>query len=156
MPRFPLPVLIVLLTAVAPVRAQDADAHADETLVVARTVMPRIAYRALEPTANPIRVQATTFPGRVFHAAIDGLVGQLVAEHELDERASPATPDAESAIPGLARPMAEGPALRHGPGATAPLGAGASIGGAVLRATGGIGDLVQRSVGRATQAGGGG
>jgi hypothetical protein len=145
---------VALLAIAAPVVAAEPEAGpADETMVVARTVMPRIAYRALEPTANPVRVEATTFPGRVFHGAIDGLVGQLVGDDQLGERAAAPIASGGRELPTHHAPLMDGPGLQ-GPGAsTAPLGRGASIGGAVLRATSGIGSMVQDAVRR---TGGGG
>ncbi|HZX80846.1 MAG TPA: hypothetical protein VFE72_07845, partial [Lysobacter sp.] len=59
----------------------------DEMLVVARSVMPRIAYRGLEPSANPVRVEATVFPGRVFQGVVDGMVQRLVGDEALGDRA---------------------------------------------------------------------
>lgn len=152
------PTTLVLLAAIAsaPVAASAAEAHGDETLVVARTVMPRIAYHALEPSANPVRTQATVFPGRIFHGMVDGLVGSPAGDDELGERASlQGTGPAMRLEPGMAGPVGHVPGAL-GPGASQGGRAiGGSIGGAVLRATSGLGDRVSQTVLRATSQGGG-
>lgn len=152
------PTLLVLLAAIAsaPMAVSAAEEPVDETLVVARTVMPRIAYHALEPTANPVRAQATVFPGRIFHGMVDGLVGSLAGDDELAERASlQPTGPALRLEPGMAGPVGHAPGA-YGPGASQGGRAiGGSIGGAVLRATSGLGDRVSQTVLRATSQSGG-
>lgn len=147
--------ILLATIAAAPVAAVAGDEAVDESLVVARTVMPRVAYHALEPTANPIRVQATVFPGRIFHGMLGDLAGHLAGDDELGERASL---------------HAGGPTLRPEPmfGPTGPAPAehvpvpgasgrstGASVGGVVLRATSGIGDRISQTIIRATGQGSG-
>lgn len=128
----------------------------DELLVVARTVMPRVAYHALPATENPVRVQATVFPGRIFHGVVDGIVGRLAGDDELTERAPLVAEGPAAAFD----PVRAGP-FAHGPGAvTTPSGAGGrtaggAIGGAVLRATSGLGTRVGDAVQRAANAGAG-
>ncbi|HEY4581677.1 MAG TPA: hypothetical protein VIG88_02255, partial [Lysobacter sp.] len=82
-------IALLALPAAGPALAGEAGAPGmqDETMVVARSVMPRIAYRGLEPTANPVRVEATVFPGRVFEGVVDGLVDRLAGDDELGDRA---------------------------------------------------------------------
>ncbi len=149
-------VLMALATAPAVAATPGDEAAADELLVVARSVMPRVAYHALEPTANPVRVQATVFPGRIFHGAMDGLVGRLAGDHELGERAPLAATDAASGLePGMAGPLGHGPRLEHAGATQGSRAVGGSIGGSVLRATSGIGDRVTQAVLRATSQGAG-
>lgn len=153
MPRSCLPLLILLAAAAAaagPAVAGDA-VHEDELMVVTRSVMPRVAYRGLEPTANPVRVQATVFPGRVFHGAMDAVVGRLAGDEELGERA----PMAAAALPAMRiEAGAAGPlgASAQGTG-TAPRMATGAIGAGVVRATSNIGGRVGQAVLRATGGG---
>lgn len=157
-----LPPLLLLLAASSPVLAADAaqgpeaDVAQDELMVVARSVMPRVAYRGLEATANPVRVQATVFPGRVFHASIDSMVGQLVGDDELVASASPATtaPAAFLEPDAAIGPLGAGPQGASAGAGGAPRGFTGSIGGSVLRATSGIGDRISTAVLRATGQGG--
>jgi hypothetical protein len=143
--------IVVALLAPLPAVATPPDEAADETWVAARDVMPRVAYRALEPHANPVRVEATVFPGRVFHGAIGDVVGRLAGDQELDESAalvpSGQVPPAEPGAPRSMAPIAglggAGSDMGRRPG-------GASIGGAVLRATSGLGVRVGQAVQRVT------
>ena len=157
MPTAAAPVVRVLaaLLAIAAPAAQAQEAAGDETLVVARDVMPRIAYHALEPTANPVRVQATVFPGRVFHGAMGGLVQQLVGDDELTDTAARLDTGREAGLtPGMVVPLAHGPALQGG-GAGSSRAIGGSIGGAVLRATSGLGTRMSQAITGATSRGSG-
>lgn len=151
--RFLLPLAILALPAAATSPAGDAPTHEDQTLVVARTVEPRVAYRALEPKDNPVRVEATTFPGRTFHGAIDGLVGadgiQLAALDELAER----VPVTAARGPGAMLLPATTPsaAVQPGMGPAASAGRGGA-GGAVVRATSMIAPTVLQGVAKASGA----
>lgn len=122
----------------------------DQVLVVARDVMPRIAYRGLEPDQNPVRVQAVTFPGRIFHGAVDAMVADLVGESELQRTTT-------GGGLGMPAPMTQLTPSVHPEGAAgmgsmtaaqAPLGAGASPAGAIGRATAGIADAVLAATAR--------
>lgn len=150
--------LLLLLAATGPAFAADPvsdDGAQDQTLVIARSVMPRIAYRGLEPTQNPVRVESIVFPGRVFHSTLDGLLGTLVGEDVLGDTASPGLtgrPERDPRADGLAAGGARD-LMPTGRGAT-PNGASASIGGAVLRATGGLADTITAATLRATPGGG--
>ncbi|GAB2511717.1 hypothetical protein [Lysobacter humi (ex Lee et al. 2017)] len=146
--------LLLLFTTPA-VATEPMDVARDEQLVVGRTVMPRIAYRALEPTANPVRVEATLFPGRVFHGVMDGIVGRLAADDELGERVSPNGAGAATFGRGGLVPLAHGPSASPtgGPGARS---AGGAVGGAVLRVTAGLGDRMGQSLQRTVVAPGAG
>lgn len=147
----PALVLVSALLATTTVVAAPADDAHDELLVVARTVMPRIAYHALEPTANPVRVQATVFPGRVFHDAMSGLVGRLAADDELGEQAPlTATGPALHREPGSAVPIAHGHGLQGAAAGSGGRAIGGSVGGAVLRATSGLGQTILRATGQGT------
>lgn len=140
------PTLFLLALSVsAPAAAMEpAEGPVDETLVVARTVMPRIAYHALEPTANPVRVQATVFPGRIFHGMVDTLTGRLAGDDELSERAPLGPSGAPRGLePGIAGSLSHGPGLQHAGGGRS---VGGSIGGSVLRVTSGLGDRISQAV----------
>lgn len=149
MTRHPvLPLFLIL--ASAPVAADEPDAqHADQTLVVARSVMPRVAYRGLEPRENPVRVEATTFPGGIFHRALDGLVGDLADDGALQDTAAPGGPAAIHATTSpVAGALTGGPLPAGGGRAAAPAGMGARIGGSVGQATGAIGAAVTGALSR--------
>jgi hypothetical protein len=147
-PFFPFVLLAVMAgPAVAADRAAPPDdGMSDQTLVVARNVMPRIAYRGLEPSQNPARVTTTVFPGRVFQGRLDGLLGALVGEDALGETA-PIMPTAALRGP---QPLAAEPMEPRG---GTPLGGGAStanagggLGATVLAATSGIATTVTAAV----------
>ena len=157
-----LPPLLLVLAVSSPALAAGAgptqapvEVGQDELMVVARSVMPRVAYRGLDATANPVRVQATVFPGRVFHTAIGDMVGQLVGDDELVASASPATAGPAAFLePGaMVGPLGAGPQGSAGTGGAR--GFAGSVGGSVLRATSGIGDRINAAVQRATGPGGG-
>lgn len=154
----PATLLVVAALASTPVIAAEpsADVGRDELMVVTRNVMPRIAYHALEPTANPVRVQATVFPGRIFHGVMHGLVGRLAGDEELGDSvpvvATGPTPGLE---PGMVGPLGHGPAAHAQAGGQGGRAMGASIGGSVIRATSGIGDRVSQTILRATGQGAG-
>ena len=178
-------VVALVLLAAAPVRAQDtgpasegtsggsdgaasAGTATDPTVVIARTVQPRVAYRGVPLEENPIHSEATTFPGLVFHGTMDSVLGELV-EGELGQHGSAgvmAGAAVESAVGRGLSGLTGGTLLGAGAGAgSAPsLGPGASAGGAVGgvgtavgNATSNIGSLVTNTVMQAvgnTQGGG--
>ena len=178
-------VVALVLLAAAPVRAQDtgpavegtpagsdgaasAGTAKDPTVVIARTVQPRVAYRGVPLEENPIHSEATTFPGLVFHGTMDSVLGELV-EGELGQHGSAgvmAGAAVESAVGRGLSGLTGGTLLGAGAGAgSAPsLGPGASAGGAVGgvgtavgNATSNIGSLVTNTVMQAvgtTQGGG--
>lgn len=114
----------------------------DPVLVVTRTVQPRIAYRGLPRSENPVHTQATVFPAKVFHRTLDGVLGELVGDDALSQTAS-------AGVAGFTT----GPAIAD---ATAPIGTSAVLGnsttgiqGGVVGAVGGIGGA-GGAIGRAT------
>jgi hypothetical protein len=118
----------------------------DQTLVVARNVMPRIAYRGLEPSQNPARVTTTVFPGRVFQGRLDGVIGALVGDGALGETApilptaalrGPEPVNGEPREPRSAAPLG---------GGVSTSGAGGGLGGTVMAATAGIANTVTAAV----------
>jgi len=138
----------------------------DHVLVVTRTVQPRIAYRGVELADNPVRMQATVFPGRVFHHTVDDSLERLLGDSELVQVGS-AGVGGGATIRAL---LADGLDLRSGQSSgvramaadggaagMAPMGMAASSGGAVSAATRGLGDTIQSSLVPAlgTAAGGG-
>ncbi|QWF17259.1 hypothetical protein [Lysobacter capsici] len=153
-----LPRAVAALFAFAgQVHAQDAAPNAnpseDPSVVIARTVHPRIAYRALPAQDNPVRTQATTFPAQIFHGTLERSLAPLIGDAELDQHGSaglsPAT--AAQALTGLLVPAdamgaANPKAMLGGSAAAPPMGPTMSVGGAVKSATAGIGDLVTGSV----------
>lgn len=125
--------------APAPTTGND---NPDPVLVVTRTVQPRIAYRGLPRSENPVHAQATVFPAQVFHRTLDGVLGELVGDDALTQTASA----------GVAA-FTTGPAVTE---ATGVLGTGAVLGnspdgmpGGVAGAVGGIGGA-GGAIGRAT------
>lgn len=159
---------LLLATAAVDARAQQgAGSDKDPTVVIARTVHPRVAYRGIPLEENPVQTEATTFPGTVFHGAMDSMIGELV-DGELGQRGSAgiATGDAvQSALDNGLSGLAPGALLGAGSASGGPArGPGASVGGAVSgvgsavgSATSNIGSLVTNSVMQAVgKAGDGG
>ena len=176
--------VLVALAVTAPARAQDTGPAAearpagsayaagaapgkDPTVIIARTVQPRIAYRGVPLEDNPIHSEATTFPGIVFHGTMGSLMGELV-EEELGQHGSAGVMAGAAvqstvgrALPGLAGSPLTGAGAGHaapamGPGASVG-GAAGGVGAAVGNATANIGSLVSTSVMQAvgkTQGGG--
>ena len=124
--------------------------NTDPSVIVARTVYPRIAYRALPAQDNPVRTAATTFPAQVFHATLDRSLAPLLDDAALGQHGSGGVGigAATGALTGLLAPgagLGAGNAF-GGPATTAPLGASASVGGAVIGATAGLGDTITGAV----------
>lgn len=148
-------VIAAVLCAVAPgVQAQQQASSDnqgfDHTMVVARTVQPRIAYRGIALQDNPVRVQATTFPGRVFHQSVDASMERLLGDGELAQfgslgidRSATGHRARVAGLPGAGNPVMLGGAAS----ATAtPLGGGMVAGGAMSAATRSLGSLIQSSL----------
>ncbi|MFZ5655801.1 MAG: hypothetical protein ACOY37_01845 [Pseudomonadota bacterium] len=143
----------VLCATALPIAAGEREA--EPTLVLTRTVQPRIAYRALPPEQNPVAASVSTFPSRVFHAAVenatavigDQLLGDTVGEREFEggELHGPGAP-------GTALPLMFGSG-REGAART-PIGPGATVRGAVSGATSGLAGLVGGVVGQTGPGGG--
>lgn len=130
--------------------ARAAEPGADTSVVIARTVHPRIAYRALPAQDNPVRTEATTFPGQVFHATLDRSLTPLLDDGALGQHGSgglgvAVAADAATALLVPAAGVGAGNAL-GGPAAAAPLGASASVGGAVVGATANLGNTITGAV----------
>lgn len=114
----------------------------DPSVVITRTVQPRIAYRGVPVEDNPIHAEATTFPAGVFHRALGEMMGELVGEDALGQHGS-AGLAGQGAAQGLAADSRLlGSASMFGPTASGsarvPAGQGAAVGGAVSGATSGI------------------
>ncbi|ROU08689.1 hypothetical protein [Lysobacter enzymogenes] len=141
--------LAALFLAVALPGVRAAEPGADTTVVIARTVHPRIAYRALPAQDNPVRTEATTFPGQVFHATLSRSLAPLddaaLGQHGSGGLGVAAAAEAASAMLVPAAATGAGASLA-GPGASVPLGASASVGGAVVGATAGLGDTLTGAV----------
>ena len=175
-------ILALGLAAAAPARAQDAGPSEeggagpasvagpakDPTVVIARTVQPRIAYRGVPLEDNPIHSEATTFPATVFHGTMDAMMGELV-DDELGQHGSAGVMAGAAVQSAVGRGLSgltggtllgagssAGPAASIGPGASVG-GAVGVVGSAVGNATSNIGNLVTTSVMQAvgkTQGGG--
>ncbi|MEH6418251.1 hypothetical protein [Pseudomonas sp. CGJS7] len=150
---FPLAAVCAAGLSTGELRAQSPEPSepADPSIVIARTVHPRIAYRALPAQDNPVRTEATAFPGRVFHGTLERSLAPVLGDAELDQHGSSGlSPTAATqALTGLLVPTAgnTGAGAMLGPSASAPpMGPTASVGGAVTAATAGIGDLITGSV----------
>lgn len=140
---------LVLVLALSLPEVRAAGPGADTTVVIARTVHPRIAYRALPAQDNPVRTEATTFPGQVFHATLARSLAPLddaaLGQHGSGGVRAAAAADAANAMWAPTVGAGAGAAFA-GAGASAPLGASASVGGAVLGATAGLGDTLTGAV----------
>jgi hypothetical protein len=139
-----LPVLCCLIGLPAfPVQAQEAgEDDKDPSIVVMRTVHPRIAYRGIPLEDHPIKAEATTFPGRVFEGVVNGVIASVVGDDALGERGA-AGPAAGALVPLLERGTAPlGSTLAGRAGGNAPLGASASSAGAIGGATRDLGSHV--------------
>lgn len=128
----------------------------DPTVVITRTVHPRIAVRAVPKDELPIHAEATTFPQSVFQSTLATSLAPLVGDDALGETGSGGIViDAlgraglGSGSTGVFGALPLGRATTTG---ATPLGAGASIGGAVGRATGGLGDRIGGAVMQAVTA----
>lgn len=143
----------VMCALVPGVQAQQAsnDSQAlDHRIVVSRTVQARVAYRGIALDDNPVRVQARTFPSRVFQETLDASMERLVGDGELAHFGSIGI-DRHAALhfaPLAGRPGAPTPLMLGGAGSASatPLGSGASAGGAVSAATRDLGNLVLGSL----------
>lgn len=147
-------IIAAVLCALAPgVQAQQAGNGSptiDHIVVVVRTVQPRIAYRGIPLHDNPVRVQATTFPGRVFHQTLDASMEQLVGNGELAQFGSSGIGSGGAVHRALAGglPSAGNPVMLGGAASAAatPLGGGAIAGDTMSAATRGLGSLIQSSL----------
>lgn len=139
--------------------AQQAAQEEDPGFVVARTVMPRIAYRGVPVEDNPIHTRATVFPARVFHDTLDNALGNALGDGDLESATgsggivmqatrSMLAPDAQTGMTsGLMGTSAAG---------TAPLGMGASVGGSIRGATEGLAGTITGALSTALQPAGAG
>ena len=126
----------------------------DPGMVIARTINPRIAYRGIPTEENPIHTEATLFPARTFHAALDGTIGELLGDEALGARGSAgihAGAAVQSAIGEIFPGESSTLGSNMGMGATST-GAGAAMGGMGVGAFGGT---VGRAVGSGTSGFGG-
>ncbi|HVI24832.1 MAG TPA: hypothetical protein VM576_01360 [Xanthomonadaceae bacterium] len=91
MPRLSPPRLLACACGLVPALAagaalaQDPAPPGDPTLVVTRTVHPRVAYRGLPASDNPVAAQATLFPAQAFAGTIGAT---LVDDDALAQRGS--------------------------------------------------------------------
>lgn len=135
--------------ASAPLLAQDAGGQQEDPgVVVTRTVQPRIAYRGVPREDNPVHAKATTFPARIFHDTVGGMLGELVGDDLLGQHGSAGLAgNVSQTLTGSALLPATvfGPAAQGGAGRV-PTGPGASVGGAIGGATGGLGGRISGGV----------
>lgn len=140
-----------------PAATGQAQPAADPEVVITRRVQPRVAYRGVPLEANPVASRAAVFPRQVFDGAIDGIVGVLAGDDELDTRpASALQPQHVSNTVGAAGASANAllSGLQVGSGA-APLGGSARAGGAVSGATAGLGSTITGALAPVVRAGNG-
>lgn len=154
MPLVPIPlpsrqigvaVVAALCIWAAGVQAQGTSAGVDHLLVVTRTVQSRIAYRGIPLEDNPVRVQATTFPGSVFHQTIDTAVERLVGDDDLLLLGSAGLDRSATMRFGSAGTTSSMLGGMGAAGAT-PLGVGARAGGVVSAATSRLDSVVNGSL----------
>lgn len=148
--------MALLGALLAPVAfAQQAAQQEDPGFVVARTVMPRIAYREVPLEDNPIHTRATVFPARVFHGTLDNALDNALGDNELnaatgsggivmDATRGMLVSDAQTGGAGLGL-------LGAGAAGGAPLGMGASVGGSIRGATEGLGGTITGALSSALQ-----
>ena len=133
--------VLVLLTPGLAAQEISGAAPADPSMVIARTVEPRIAYRGIPIQQNPIHTEATLFPSRAFDAAIDGTLGELLGDDALGARGSAGVHSGAavvSAITGELGPLGGAGSFGLGQSAGAsPVSPGAGVGGAVRGGSGG-------------------
>lgn len=134
--------------------AADTDRYGDQTLVLIRQVQPRVAYLPVPARDNPVRAQAITFPGQVFHSTLDRTLDNAVGDDLLGERGSAGVMNALTPVTSL--PLAMTPLTQPMQAVTgrdgAPLGMTSSIGGAVNSATRDLGATINRSLAPLTGA----
>jgi hypothetical protein len=134
----------------SPTSTSAAAGNSDPTLVVARTVNPRIAYRAVPVQDDPVRAQATVFPAHAFSVAIGGTLGRLLGDDALAQRGSAGVAvDARTPSAAIATllPRSNDQARAAGaPLAQVPLGSGPAAGGGIGGVTAGLAALINRSV----------
>lgn len=149
-----MPALCCLMCLPAlPVHAQEEESAdgQDPTIVVTRTVHPRIAYRGIPREDHPVASEATTFPARVFGDAIDVLIGSVVGDGELGQQGA-AGPMAGMLVPLLDRSTAPlGPTVTGAVGG-APLGMSATT-GAIGGATRNLGSVISGALAPPISAG---
>lgn len=136
-------------TAPAASTADGSGSAKDPGMVIARTVNPRIAYRGIPTEENPIHSEATLFPARSFHSAIDGITGQLLGDDALGARGS-AGVHAGAATGAAMRRVFAGESSPFGPGLgtrAAGMGASGMVGGAGAVGGTAVGGAVGRAVG---------
>lgn len=135
--------------------AQQAAQQEDPGIVVARTVMPRIAYRGVPVEDNPIHTRATVFPARVFHDTLDNALGNALGDNELNAATGSGgivmnatrnmlVPDAQTGAGGMGL-------MGTGAAGSAPLGMGAGVGGSIRGATEGLGGTITGALSSALQ-----
>ena len=143
-------------TAPAAANAEGSGSAKDPGMVIARTVNPRIAYRGIPTEENPIHSEATLFPARTFHSAIDGITGQLLGDDALGARGS-AGVHAGAATEAAMRRVFAGESSPLGPGLgarAAGMGANGVVGGAGALGGSAMGGAVGRAVGGGAAGGG--
>lgn len=152
--RLTLPALCCLACCLPSLsaRAQEAGSE-DPSIVVMRTVQPRIAYRGVPLGDHPIQAEATTFPARVFRGVVDGVIASVVGDEALGERGA-AGPAVDALVPLLERSTSPlGSTLAGRAGGNTPLGASATTAGAIGGATRDLGSRITGALAPITDPG---
>lgn len=157
MPAVIRPLLAIALASLAlPVAGDESNsAKGDHTLVLTRTVQPRVAYRALPAQENPSAASVSTFPSRVFHTTIDtatSQVGDQLLGDTFGDRGAEGAPGLGLGDTTQRLPQAMGVG-GHG-GGRPPIGPGATVRGAVSGVTSGLSGLIGGAVGQSNTGGG--
>lgn len=145
--------LLGAMLAPAAFAQQAAQQEEDPGFVVARTVMPRIAYRGVPVEDNPIHTRATVFPARVFHDTLDNALGNALGDNELNA-ATGSGGIVMNATRNMLVPDAAGGGIGlmgTGAAGSAPLGMGAGVGGSIRGATEGLGGTITGALSSALQ-----
>lgn len=148
------PLLLLCLAPTARAQAVPADRNADQQLVIARSVNPRVAYRGLQADQNPVLVQAPVFPGRAFHGSVEGVLGQAVGDDVLGALGSRTGAPLFGTADAIRLPMTSLAGRQAGSAGHAPLGAMAGATGGIGRIGAGLSGLVVQAVSRSTTGGG--
>lgn len=117
-----------------------AAGQADPTVVITRTVHPRVAYRSVAKADNPVATEATVFPGQVFHGTLGLALGGLVDDGALDQRGSAGAAIGQTVNAALSAALA--PLAGNAVGGRLSAGPSAAAGGATVA----LGGLIRSSV----------
>lgn len=156
LPGYPVLLLGALLAPAAHAQQAAPPPRSDDQVwVMTRAVTPRTAYRGPAPEEHPPLAQVVLFPGRVFHATLEGMALDALDDQALGERGSVGVLPASVPATGLAGMSASpAPAMATAVGGVPAGMAAQSIGGTVSRATAGVDAAIHQALAPLVSAGG--